>query len=211
MWRLSSDDFKMPLSYFRGILLLATVFAVDAGAVDYCSSHTFSSSYGTSFMQFTKETVSNEFAVTGQFKALHCCGKGYRSIEWWVESSRICVAVSRRILPNKRGFHESISAVNAQSNELKRNWNGCGIHAHDLRVVLKRSLAPEFDELKWLNFRRNVFKMTPIGVSTRSSFQTREFSQFREFPFSEILRKQAPSNCNCSWLHYGVFREFYLP
>ncbi|CAO1441779.1 unnamed protein product [Diamesa tonsa] len=34
-------------------------------------------------MQFTRETVSQEYAVEGLFKSLHCCAKGYRSIEWF--------------------------------------------------------------------------------------------------------------------------------
>jgi hypothetical protein len=47
-----------------------------------CSEHRFTESINTTHMQFTKEIVSQEYAVLGQFKSLHCCAKGYRSIEW---------------------------------------------------------------------------------------------------------------------------------
>jgi hypothetical protein len=62
------------------VAILSLVIAVDA--INYCNNNTFVESHSTSFMQFTKETVNQEYAVQGQFKALHCCAKGYRSIEW---------------------------------------------------------------------------------------------------------------------------------
>jgi hypothetical protein len=59
---------------------LSLVIAADT--INYCTNNTFDSSQSTNYMQFTKETIGREYAVEGQFKALHCCAKGYRSIEW---------------------------------------------------------------------------------------------------------------------------------
>lgn len=47
---------------------------------DYCSMDTYATN--GSYMQFTKEASVHEFAMLGKFKGLHCCAKGYRSIEW---------------------------------------------------------------------------------------------------------------------------------
>lgn len=49
---------------------------------DHCTDRTFADSLNTSFMQVTKEIVNEEYAVESEFKGLHCCAKGYRSIEW---------------------------------------------------------------------------------------------------------------------------------
>lgn len=49
---------------------------------DHCTDRRFVNSLNTNFMQFTKEVVTQEYAVEGEFKGLHCCAKGYRSIEW---------------------------------------------------------------------------------------------------------------------------------
>lgn len=49
---------------------------------DHCTDRRFENSLNTTFMQFTKEVVTEEYAVEGEFKGLHCCAKGYRSIEW---------------------------------------------------------------------------------------------------------------------------------
>lgn len=51
-------------------------------AIDDCRANQFSKSINSTHMQFTKEIVSSEFTIDGQFKSLHCCAKGYRNIEW---------------------------------------------------------------------------------------------------------------------------------
>lgn len=51
-------------------------------AAGYCSTNTFPTN--TTWMQFTKEPVSSEYGFQDKFKSIHCCVKGYRSIEWWV-------------------------------------------------------------------------------------------------------------------------------
>lgn len=49
---------------------------------DQCTDRRFVNSLNTTFMQFTKEVVTQEYAVEGEFKGLHCCAKAYKSIEW---------------------------------------------------------------------------------------------------------------------------------
>ncbi|XP_053983034.1 interleukin-1 receptor accessory protein-like 1-B [Hylaeus volcanicus] len=51
---------------------------------DYCSMHKFDNLPGG--LRFTKEVVSTEYANIGTFKALHCCLRGYRSIEWYKDN-----------------------------------------------------------------------------------------------------------------------------
>lgn len=61
--------------------LLVVVGVVQAE--DHCSENRYNSSLGTEHLQFTKEVADREYAILGQFKSLHCCAKGYRSIEWF--------------------------------------------------------------------------------------------------------------------------------
>lgn len=63
------------------IVVLMYVASVRANS-DHCQERKFASAFNTSYMQFTKEAVSEEYAIQGEFKNLHCCAKGYRSIEW---------------------------------------------------------------------------------------------------------------------------------
>ncbi|CAO1424444.1 unnamed protein product [Diamesa hyperborea] len=60
-----------------------TKFMISVSGIDHCSEHLYQKSQNASHMQFTRETVSQEYAVEGLFKSLHCCAKGYRSIEWF--------------------------------------------------------------------------------------------------------------------------------
>ena len=64
-----------------GLLGLLTVsgMASSQGST-YCSLNTFTTN--SSWMQFTKEPVPYEFGFEDKFKSIHCCVKGYRSIEW---------------------------------------------------------------------------------------------------------------------------------
>lgn len=73
---------KRTVTNIFGLTVFVMIHVWEVEAVDYCTSNNFNNSHGTKFMRFTKETVGKEFAVEGQFKALHCCAKGYRSIEW---------------------------------------------------------------------------------------------------------------------------------
>lgn len=64
------------------VLLSMVRFSATADVVDHCSQNNFRSSWNTTHMQYTKEPVHREYAVLDQFKSLHCCAKGYTSIEW---------------------------------------------------------------------------------------------------------------------------------
>lgn len=48
---------------------------------DYCSVHRYDN-LSSGGLRFTKEVVTTEYANVGSFKAIHCCLRGYRSIEW---------------------------------------------------------------------------------------------------------------------------------
>lgn len=62
------------------MLLTMAVCAKTQGA-SYCSVNTFPTN--TTWMQFTKEPVPSEYGFEEKFKSIHCCVKGYRSIEWF--------------------------------------------------------------------------------------------------------------------------------
>uniref|UniRef100_A0A1Q3EX96 Soluble interferon alpha/beta receptor OPG204 n=1 Tax=Culex tarsalis TaxID=7177 RepID=A0A1Q3EX96_CULTA len=63
--------------------LLVAAVVMEVQAEDHCSENRYNSSLGTEHLQFTKEVADREYAILGQFKSLHCCAKGYRSIEWF--------------------------------------------------------------------------------------------------------------------------------
>ncbi|XP_037037541.1 uncharacterized protein LOC119075247 [Bradysia coprophila] len=64
------------------VLAVISLLSVAEG-IDHCQSNQFHKSQNSTNMQLTKEAVSQEYAVIGAFKSLHCCAKGYRSIEWF--------------------------------------------------------------------------------------------------------------------------------
>lgn len=79
------------MSYYRCSLLFTSLYTIMylcdfVNSVNHCQSHRYYESINSTIMQFTKEAVSQEYAVLGEFKMLHCCAKGYTSIEWYVES-----------------------------------------------------------------------------------------------------------------------------
>lgn len=79
----SSARLPVNCDLIRVLIIVAFIdlVIVDANS-DHCSSRKFASAFNTTYMQFTKEIVSEEYAIEGEFKNLHCCAKGYRSIEW---------------------------------------------------------------------------------------------------------------------------------
>ncbi|KAJ2946365.1 hypothetical protein O0L34_g12403 [Tuta absoluta] len=65
------------------VYLALTVVASSAHALaaGYCAQHTFPNN--ATYMHFTKEPVPREYGFVDKFKSIHCCVKGYRSIEWF--------------------------------------------------------------------------------------------------------------------------------
>lgn len=50
------------------------------GIVNYCHQYTFVTN--SSSLQLTREISKRDYAINDKFKSVHCCAKGYRSIEW---------------------------------------------------------------------------------------------------------------------------------
>lgn len=65
------------------VMVIVSWISVVVRAEDHCSENRYNSSLDTEHLQFTKEVADREYAILGQFKSLHCCAKGYRSIEWF--------------------------------------------------------------------------------------------------------------------------------
>lgn len=81
--KISIKQYDLIGSLFIVISLISVTKANNSvGLNDHCTDRRFVNSLNTTYMQFTKETVDQEYAVKGDFKGLHCCAKGYRSIEW---------------------------------------------------------------------------------------------------------------------------------
>ncbi|XP_029676885.1 single Ig IL-1-related receptor-like [Formica exsecta] len=74
---------KMEISTTFFISILAVICRGNE-LKDYCSIHKFDNLPGG--LRFTKEVVTTEYANVGAFKALHCCLRGYRSIEWYKDN-----------------------------------------------------------------------------------------------------------------------------
>lgn len=66
------------LKYF----VLCNVLQISFALMDFCDIDKRNYSISTPGIQLTKELSSSEYAVLSSFKSLHCCAKGYRSIEW---------------------------------------------------------------------------------------------------------------------------------
>ncbi|XP_065092030.1 fibroblast growth factor receptor 4-like [Ochlerotatus camptorhynchus] len=76
-------DVKLLTVLITACLTVATGLIGRAHGEDHCSEHRYNESLVSDYMQFTKEVAEREYGVIGQFKSMHCCAKGYRSIEWF--------------------------------------------------------------------------------------------------------------------------------
>ncbi|XP_054271299.1 uncharacterized protein LOC128991998 [Macrosteles quadrilineatus] len=69
--------------FLLGLLAVCCTFRFSLAIVDFCDVDRRNSSVSSPGIQFTKELSTSEYAVVSSFKSLHCCAKGYRSIEWF--------------------------------------------------------------------------------------------------------------------------------
>lgn len=65
---------------WTALAVVALAGAAHAHAAGYCASNTFPRR--TAGMQLTKEPIPFEYGFEDKHKSIHCCAKGYRSIEW---------------------------------------------------------------------------------------------------------------------------------
>lgn len=81
------------MSFRRRQLLLLLLFSAVAmiarrSAAAHCSDNLFPEDEDhlrrSSGVRLTKELSANEYGPMESFKTLHCCGKNYLSLEWWV-------------------------------------------------------------------------------------------------------------------------------
>lgn len=81
----SAND-KRATMLLAGLVLVMCTISCTAGAADnglkHCSVNNYQNSWNSTHMQYTKEPVNREYAIPNDFKSLHCCAKGYRTIEW---------------------------------------------------------------------------------------------------------------------------------
>lgn len=82
IWGTMVSSHESGLTASAAVIGWLLLVATNVRAEDHCSENRYNSSLGTEHLQFTKEVPDREYAILGQFKSLHCCAKGYRSIEW---------------------------------------------------------------------------------------------------------------------------------
>lgn len=135
----------MPKMYLQNLLKIVFIFMFVSGEslaiVDYCDVDKRNSSVITPGLQFTKELSSSEYAVGSTFKSLHCCAKGYHSIEWFKGDKAYPwpADVSSFILypesANQTIYSQAVSSIDA-GNYSCRIVNGSQIVSHTTSFIV---------------------------------------------------------------------------
>lgn len=67
----------------RNVIMVLLVNALTSlsSAENYCPN-IIRRSNSSRVLHFTKDAISQEYAISKSFKSLSCCASGYRTIEW---------------------------------------------------------------------------------------------------------------------------------
>ncbi|KAK4878947.1 hypothetical protein RN001_007093 [Aquatica leii] len=150
------------------LLLITVLFncAIVFGIEDYCLTNLFNTD-GNS-MEFTKEPSRAEFAITGSFKGLHCCAKGYRSIEWYKDGKPhpwYAAGVSKLIIypksANQTIYTRSVTMDDA-GNYTCLLRNASVVYAHTITLTVYKRL-PDDPKVTYISDNTQV----QVGQSIR--------------------------------------------
>lgn len=64
------------------VILMLNLMSSFSYADNFCPSTRHRTSENPQELQFTKDTIDHDYAINGDRKWLHCCARGYRTIEW---------------------------------------------------------------------------------------------------------------------------------
>lgn len=73
-----------PTRVISVIIYVVILFVCDSfvAGINECQQQHFNTLSNSTQMQFTTQAVTKDYALRDQFKSLHCCARGYRSIQW---------------------------------------------------------------------------------------------------------------------------------
>lgn len=155
----------LSLNLLLFLLLIKTNVLVHSSEVEsYCNTNIIpgkKSSNASGVMEFTKEAVYEEFAIVGQFKGLHCCAKGYRSIEWYKDDLKLYpwpLSVSQLILYPESGnqtlYTKSVT-LNDAGNYTCILINDTHVHRHSIYLTVFEKV-PDDPKITYISPNQNV-------------------------------------------------------
>jgi len=171
----------MPASNRRSVLMNLLIFGVlnmlafCECIIDDCTRNTFDEDHignGLSSiktgMQFTKELAKFEYAVAGKFKALHCCAKGYKSIEWLKDDHEYPWPSTRSGLilypesANQTIYTQKINAEDA-GNYTCLLKNDTHVERHSIQLIVFEK-APDTSLITYLSESTEVSVGLPVRL-----------------------------------------------
>ncbi|XP_060518044.1 X-linked interleukin-1 receptor accessory protein-like 2 [Cylas formicarius] len=132
---------------------------------DYCSLNVYNNNGNE--MQFTKEATNEEFAIVGKFKELHCCAKGYRSIEWYKDGKIYPweLSLSRMVLfpeSANQTIYTQIVTEDDAGNYTCVLRNDTVVHAHTINLKVFEKL-PDDPKITYISQDKEIV----LGESMR--------------------------------------------
>ncbi|CAH1105098.1 unnamed protein product [Psylliodes chrysocephalus] len=140
------------------LVLLICVLGIRGIKDQDCSANTIQSSDNN--MRFTKEATFAEFAVVGKHKALHCCAKGYRTIEWYKDDKPYPWALDTSgLIINPPSGNQTIYVQSVQQKDQGsytcyiRNETTVLVHRIQLKIFDK---TPDEPKITYITEKANV-------------------------------------------------------